>query len=66
MSDLERYVKKRKRTDPRFAEGFEVGYFRRVLGLYFCQPVSLNAVIRHSPKRQRSAGVRLGRRRRDE
>ena len=26
MSDLERYVKKRKRLDPKFAEGFEVGY----------------------------------------
>jgi len=26
MSDLERYVKKRKRLDPEFAEGFEVGY----------------------------------------
>ena len=26
MSDLERYVKKRKRTDPQVAEGFEVGY----------------------------------------
>ena len=26
MSDVEKYIKKRKQTDPDFAEGFETGY----------------------------------------
>jgi hypothetical protein len=34
MSDLDGYVKKRKRGDPEFAEGFEVGY--SISKLAFC------------------------------
>ncbi len=26
MSDVEKYISRRKKTDPRFAEGFEEGY----------------------------------------
>ena len=26
MSDVEKYIAKRKKTDPEFAEGFEEGY----------------------------------------
>jgi len=26
MSDVEKYIKKRKKIDPEFAEGFESGY----------------------------------------
>src|SRR5438552_16829658 len=37
MSDLERYVKKRKRTDPQFAEGFEVGYSNFKVGVLLRQ-----------------------------
>ena len=33
MSDLERYVKKRKRVDPEFSEGFEVGYSNFKVGV---------------------------------
>ncbi|HEV8485238.1 MAG TPA: helix-turn-helix transcriptional regulator [Blastocatellia bacterium] len=33
MSDLERYVRKRKRLDPKFAEGFEVGYSNFKVGV---------------------------------
>ena len=33
MSDLERYVKKRKRLDAEFAEGFEVGYSNLKVGV---------------------------------
>ena len=33
MSDLERYVKKRRRVDPEFAEGFEVGYSNFKVGV---------------------------------
>ena len=33
MSDLERYVKKRKRVNPKFAEGFEVGYSNFKVGV---------------------------------
>lgn len=37
MSDLERYVKKRKRRDPEFAEGFEVGYSNFKVGVLLRQ-----------------------------
>jgi HTH-type transcriptional regulator/antitoxin HipB len=37
MSDLERYVKKRKRRDPEFAEGFEVGYSNFKVGVLLKQ-----------------------------
>ena len=37
MRDLERYVKKRKRTDPQFAEGFEVGYSNFKVGFLLRQ-----------------------------
>ncbi|MEK6288011.1 MAG: helix-turn-helix domain-containing protein [Acidobacteriota bacterium] len=37
MSDLERYVKKRKRLDPEFAEGFEVGYSNFKVGVLLRQ-----------------------------
>lgn len=37
MSDLERYVKKRKRLDPQFAEGFEVGYSNFKVGVLLSQ-----------------------------
>jgi DNA-binding XRE family transcriptional regulator len=33
MSDLESYVRKRKRVDPEFAEGFEVGYSNFKVGV---------------------------------
>jgi HTH-type transcriptional regulator / antitoxin HipB len=37
MSDLERYLKKRKRLDPKFAEGFEVGYSNFKVGVLLKQ-----------------------------
>jgi HTH-type transcriptional regulator / antitoxin HipB len=37
MSDLERYVKKRKRRDSEFAEGFEVGYSNFKVGVLLRQ-----------------------------
>lgn len=37
MSDLEKYVKKRKRRDPEFAEGFEVGYSNFKIGILLSQ-----------------------------
>ena len=37
MSDLERYVKKRKRRDPEFAEGFDVGYSNFKVGVLLRQ-----------------------------
>jgi len=37
MSDLERYVKKRKRLDPEFAEGFDVGYSNFKVGVLLRQ-----------------------------
>ena len=33
MSDLEKYVKKRKLKEPEFAEGFEVGYSNFKVGV---------------------------------
>lgn len=37
MSDLERYVGKRKRLDTKFAEGFEVGYSNFKVGVVLRQ-----------------------------
>ena len=37
MSDLERYVRKRKRLDPEFAEGLEVGYSNFKVGVLLRQ-----------------------------
>ena len=37
MSDLERYIKKRKGRDPEFAEGFEAGYSNFKFGLLLRQ-----------------------------
>jgi HTH-type transcriptional regulator / antitoxin HipB len=37
MSDLERYIKKRKRRDAEFAEGFEVGYSNFKVGVLLRQ-----------------------------
>lgn len=37
MSDLERFVKKRKRLDPEFAEGSEVGYSNFKVGVVLMQ-----------------------------
>ena len=37
MSDLERYVKKRKRLDAEFAEGFDVGYSNFKVGVLLRQ-----------------------------
>ncbi|PYT09276.1 MAG: transcriptional regulator [Acidobacteria bacterium] len=37
MSDLEKYIKKRKRRDAPFAEGFEVGYFNFKVGVLLRQ-----------------------------
>lgn len=37
MSDLKRYVRKRKRQDPKFAEGFEVGYSNFKVGVLLRQ-----------------------------
>ena len=33
MSDLEKYIKKRKRRDAQFAEGFEVGHSNFKVGV---------------------------------
>ena len=37
MSDLERYVNKCKRTDPQFAEGFEIAYSNFKVGVLLRQ-----------------------------
>ena len=37
MSDVERYIKQRKGTDPAFAEGFEVGYREFEIGVLLRQ-----------------------------
>ena len=37
MSDLEKYIKKRKRRDASFAEGFEVGYSNFKVGVLLRQ-----------------------------
>lgn len=37
MSELEKYVKKRKRMDAEFAEGFEVGYSNFKVGVLLRQ-----------------------------
>lgn len=37
MSELERYVNRRKRCDPKFAEGFEVGYSNFKVGVLLRQ-----------------------------
>ena len=37
MSDLEKYIKKRKRRDALFAEGFEVGYSNFKVGVLLRQ-----------------------------
>jgi ribosome-binding protein aMBF1 (putative translation factor) len=37
MRDVERYVKKRKRLDPEFAEGLEVGYSNFKVGVLLRQ-----------------------------
>jgi len=33
MSDLKKYIEKRKRRDPKFARGYEAGYQRLKIGL---------------------------------
>jgi HTH-type transcriptional regulator / antitoxin HipB len=37
MSDIERYIRKRKRRDPQFAEGFDVGYSNFKVGVVLRQ-----------------------------
>lgn len=37
MSDVSRYIEKRMRTDPDFAEGFELGYANFKIGLVLRQ-----------------------------
>jgi HTH-type transcriptional regulator/antitoxin HipB len=37
MSDLQRYINKRKRRDPQYAEGFEVGYANFKVGVLLKQ-----------------------------
>ncbi|HLF83022.1 MAG TPA: helix-turn-helix transcriptional regulator [Blastocatellia bacterium] len=37
MSDLQQYINKRKRRDPQFAEGFEVGYANFKVGVLLKQ-----------------------------
>ena len=37
MSDVERYIKRRKVTDPTFAEGFETGYREFEIGVVLRQ-----------------------------
>ena len=37
MSDVERYIKKRKSRDPHFTEGFEVGYSNFKVGVVLRQ-----------------------------
>lgn len=37
MSDVSRYIEKRMRTDPDFAEGFELGYANFKIGLILRQ-----------------------------
>jgi ribosome-binding protein aMBF1 (putative translation factor) len=37
MSDVERYIKRRKVTDPAFAEGFEAGYREFEIGVVLRQ-----------------------------
>lgn len=37
MSDLNRYIEKRKRSDPQFSEGFDVGYADFKIGVLLRQ-----------------------------
>ena len=37
MSDVEKYIKKRKKIDPEFAEGFESGYASFKIGVLLAQ-----------------------------
>ncbi|MFB2895691.1 helix-turn-helix domain-containing protein [Aerosakkonemataceae cyanobacterium BLCC-F50] len=37
MSDVEKYIKKRKKFDPEFAEGFESGYASFKIGVLLAQ-----------------------------
>ena len=37
MSDLEKYIKKRKKRDPEFSEGFEEGYKEFKIGILLKQ-----------------------------
>ena len=37
MSDLDRYIKKRRRTDPDFAKGFDEGYLDFKIGVILRQ-----------------------------
>lgn len=37
MSDLEKYITKRKRRDAQFAEGFEIGYYNFKVGVLLKQ-----------------------------
>ena len=37
MSDVEKYIKKRKRRDAQFADGFEVGYSNFKIGIMLKQ-----------------------------
>lgn len=37
MSDLQKYINKRKRRDPEFAQGFEVGYSNFKIGVLLKQ-----------------------------
>ena len=37
MSDLQKYISKRKRRDPEFAEGFEAGYSNFKVGVLLKQ-----------------------------
>ena len=37
MSDVEKYIKQRKKTDPQFADGFETGYVKFEIGVLLRQ-----------------------------
>ena len=48
MSDVEKYIKKRKKTDPEFSEGFEEGYKEFEFGVLLRQGRE-EAGLTHSP-----------------